>query len=96
MELDDLLIKKVELSELTNDENYTKYREICEKENLEHLRGRFVAYQHGMIVYIDYNKESLDKITEKLNRIICNDPILIIEFGSDSQYYLKRLKTKVI
>ena len=89
-------VRKVELSELTNDENYTKYREIYEKGSLEHLRGRFVAYQHGMIVYIDYNKESLDEITEKLNRIICDDPILIIEVGSNSQYYLKRLKQEVI
>lgn len=85
-------MRKVELSEITNDENYTKYGEIYEKGSLEHLQGRSIAYQNGMIVCIGYNKEPLDKITEKLNRIICDEPILIIEIGSNSQYYLKRLK----
>ena len=89
-------VRKVELSELINDENYTKYREIYEKGSFEHLRGRFIAYQHGMIVCIDYNKEPIDEITEKLNRIICDDPILIIEVDTNSQYYFKRLKQEVI
>lgn len=82
-------MKKVELSELANDVNYTKYKEIYKKGSLEHLRERFVAYQSGMIVYIGYNKETPDKIAEKVNGIICDDPILIIKVGANSQYYLK-------
>ena len=80
-------MKKIELSELTDDVNYTKYREISK---LKHLQGRFIAYQSGMIVYIGYNKETLDKIAEKVNRMISDDPILIIKVGTNSQYYLKK------
>ena len=83
-------VKKIELSELTNDVNYTKYKEIYEKGSLEHLRERFVAYQDGMIVYINYNKETLDKITEELNSIICDNPILIIKVDTNSQYYFEK------
>ena len=80
----------VDLPGLTGDVNYTKYKEIYDKGRLEHLRERFVAYQDGMIVYIDCNKGVLDKIAEKLNSIICDSPILIIKVGSDSQYYFKK------
>lgn len=53
-------MKKVELSELANDVNYAKYKEVYEKGSLEHLKERFVAYQNGMLVYIAHNKDALD------------------------------------
>lgn len=83
-------MKKVELSELTDDVNYAKYKEVYEKGSLEHLKERFVAYQNGMLVYIDYNKKTLDEIAEKVKRIICDEPVLIIKVGSDSLYYFEK------
>ncbi len=82
-------LRLIEVSELADDPNYAKYRELYENGGLEQLKGRFIAYQNGMVVYRGNEKDNLNTVAEKVSSVVCNDPILIIQIGGGSQYYTK-------
>ena len=86
----DYLLRNIDFFSLNKDENYSRYLEDLPK--LQEINGAFIAYQNQRIVYVGHPKirNGLELVTEKVSRLICDNPVLIVKVGETNAKYLSK------